>query len=324
MPSPQIRRTVLEPLPPAVVGIALAHVLLGAVIWILLPLLREKTGSALVTPPLVWRGPGDFLPPVANPAPEVATQHPTPEKPVEQPPLPATTTAPAPDPPSFADRTGVWRSEVTPAPAPSTPSDLTGMKGYEAALALSQIPLIAHGIGVSPPTAASAIPGITSPAAVARAESVVEMTGADKYITLSPLTSQITAPAAMPLVPKTGLGLLDMALLNDRSLATPEQPPSSLVIDMGAVETALQQALLKEWKAPAIQQVPPDQRRATLEMHVLRDGSVEVARLLRPSGSKALDASITAAAARVTKIPVTLPSSFVKERYHLRVNFQIE
>ncbi|MCX6853336.1 MAG: TonB family protein, partial [Verrucomicrobia bacterium] len=94
--------------------------------------------------------------------------------------------------------------------------------------------------------------------------------------------------------------------------------------DMGPVEKALQQSILKEWTAPPAQSVPPSQRRATMEISILRDGSIADASMKTASGSSLLDASIRQAAERLKKIPVTLPSNFPKERYELRVNFQIE
>ncbi len=44
----------------------------------------------------------------------------------------------------------------------------------------------------------------------------------------------------------------------------------------------------------------------------------------KASGCEALDASVREALSRVTKIAESLPSSFPKERYPLRVNLLIE
>ena len=93
---------------------------------------------------------------------------------------------------------------------------------------------------------------------------------------------------------------------------------------LDAVEQALQQALMREWKPPSIDEVPPAQRRAVVELVIWRDGSVRSAYLQKPSGSEDMDSSVRLALSRVTKISETLPSSFPKERYDLRVNFQIE
>jgi outer membrane biosynthesis protein TonB len=143
---------------------------------------------------------------------------------------------------------------------------------------------------------------------------------ANKYITLSAvLADKPSLPVPRPNKPV--LNLLDIAALNESQRA---QDAAAGGADMEPVQKALEKAILREWKAPLIQAVPPSQRRATLLLSVMRDGSIKDAQLQTPSGSQALDDSIRETAAELSKIPETLPSSFPKERYDLRVNFQIE
>lgn len=143
---------------------------------------------------------------------------------------------------------------------------------------------------------------------------------ANKYITLSAvLADKPSLPVPRPNKPV--LNLLDIAALNETQRA---QDAAAGGADMEPVQKALEKAILREWKAPLIQAVPPSQRRATLLLSVMRDGSIKDAQLQTPSGSQALDDSIRETAAELSKIPETLPSSFPKERYDLRVNFQIE
>lgn len=143
---------------------------------------------------------------------------------------------------------------------------------------------------------------------------------ANKYITLSDILPE-KAAVATPRPGKPVLNLLDIAALNENKRAQETEAGGA---DMEPVKKALERAILREWKAPPIQSVPAAQRRVTVELAVLRDGTVRDAVMKTHSGSEALDASVRAAAGRVTKIPETLPSSFPKERYDLRVNFQIE
>jgi TonB family protein len=157
----------------------------------------------------------------------------------------------------------------------------------------------------------------------AKAASVLtgERREANKYITLSAIVPEAQRSEAKIATMKPVLNLLDIAVLNESKRAVETAAGGA---DMSLVEQALQQAILREWIAPDIRAVPAAQRRATLEITVRRDGSVTDVFLKTPSGSPLLDASIREATGRVTKIPQTLPSSFPKERYNLRVNFLIE
>jgi TonB family protein len=137
---------------------------------------------------------------------------------------------------------------------------------------------------------------------------------ANKYITLSAIK-----PA--PRLTKPTIGLLDIAKLNELER---EQERMQNLTGMDAVESALQQTLLRTWEPPSIDLVPGEQRRVSVELALEKDGTVKDAIITSPSGSAALDASVRAALARVKKIPESLPASFPKERYAVRVNLQIE
>jgi outer membrane biosynthesis protein TonB len=143
---------------------------------------------------------------------------------------------------------------------------------------------------------------------------------ANKYITLSAILPPGKAPAK-PRENKRYLNLLDIANITANERAEVAEAGGA---DMGDVEKALEQAILKEWIAPSAQAVPPSQRRATMEIVILRDGTIADSSIKTASGSSLFNASIRKAADRLKKIPVTLPSNFPKERYELRVNFQIE
>lgn len=169
-------------------------------------------------------------------------------------------------------------------------------------------PSLAAQAAVSTPEAAGQAPvGSPVPAAGGRA--------ANKYITLSFNNDTQKAIGAKPM-----LNLLDVAKLNEATRVGQLAEGGGL----DAIETALQQALLREWKPPLIDAVPVSQRRVTVDLAVYRDGSVKGAVLQKPSGCDALDATVREALGRVTKIAESLPSSFPKERYPLRVNLLIE
>jgi outer membrane biosynthesis protein TonB len=160
------------------------------------------------------------------------------------------------------------------------------------------------------PAAPNAIPGGSPPASPAG-----QGRAANKYITLSFNDDTYQGVRAKPM-----LNLLDIAKLNEATRSGNLIATGSL----DAVEKALQQALLREWEPPLISAVPHSQRRVTVNLVIMRDGSVKDAVIQKPSGSDVLDASVRAALGRVTKIAESLPSSFPKERYPLRVNLLIE
>lgn len=316
-------RPSLEPLVPALVGVGFAHLLGGFVLWTVLPLLVSpgKNDKALEIAKLVWRAPADYLiestPEEATPAPVVPSAPVLPITPV------VASTPPSP---------GVQTSSLSPNSLARISSTITGMISGRPNNSPARGPMI-HLSGQIPLTLPPASPTVT-PASPppAQAPKIVDSPPvippappaggrvANKYITLSAvLADKPSLPVPRPNKPV--LNLLDIAALNESQRA---QDAAAGGADMEPVQKALEKAILREWKAPLIHAVPPSQRRATLLLSVMRDGSIKDAQLQTPSGSQALDDSIRETAAELSKIPETLPSSFPKERYDLRVNFQIE
>jgi TonB C terminal len=332
--SARLRQS-LEPLAAPLLGIGLLHVLVGFVILSILPELRKKQ-NAKSKIGMAWLAPSDFLldktikleTPAAPaiPTPQVVTA------PVQTMPAAPALAAPAPQPPvtlaaekSLADALQTNRGLLP----PSTEAGL---------MSLTPMPLTINTVAPSPatlPTTAAPTPVPVppvmpeKPAAVQDAlPSAVATTAANsgnlkeanKYITLSAILPPGKAPEK-PRANKPVLNLLDIANLNANERAEDSEAGGA---DMGPVEKALQVAILKEWTAPPATSVPPSQRRATMEISISRDGTISDASMKTASGSGLLDDSIRQAADRLKKIPVTLPSNFPKERYELRVNFQIE
>ncbi len=323
-------------------------------------LVPKNAGSNEVLAKLVWRSPSDFVmaavpPPAEPPAPTLVVPAASSAKPTA-PPVgpPAVTTTEVPGKPKVLNFFfGGSQDQAAPVAATisesenvqvvsSVSSPITSMMSGNVAVAPSLLPqgLTINSLGSAPlmsaapltmTTAQNTVPEVApapsnpSPESAAKpVASMSVMTGqereSNKYITLSAIFSaKESIPAPRP--GKPVLNLLDIAALNESKRA---QTVASGGADMAGVENSLQQAILREWKPPPIKSVPVTQRRATLEISVLRDGQVRDATVKTPSGSEALDASIRSAVERVSKIPETLPSSFPKERYDLRVNFQIE
>jgi len=359
--SARIRKS-LEPLVAPLVGVGLLHILVGFLILNVLPEVHRKT-VAKTSSKLVWNAPTDFLFDktfhFTPPNPKAAPKSPVILKPSSPSAAPAMTLASGPTaaaPPAVSKR-----PELKPVRVPATVTP-TPMKPSEKALAdVSQsnrglLPSFANSDLIGPePTSrttntaaprvnrkpdlaatnrpmlqappgppAASVPPVgpeTSPAPVASESSLQgNQKSANKYITLSVILPPGSAPAK-PRTNKPVLNLLDIVNLNANARAEQLEAGGA---DMNAVEKALQQAILKEWIAPAAQSVPPSQRRATMEVAILRDGTIADASIKTASGSSLMDASIRQVANRLNRIPATLPSNFPKDRYELRVNFQIE
>lgn len=351
----------LEPLAAALLGFGLLHLLLGYLVLDVLSEARRKT-AANTSSKLVWNAPVDFLfqKKVSLDLPQAQLR----PSGIARPPAPATAPVrPLSKPPqsaSSAASSELQKMRPVPAPvtatkAPQTPPEKTLAATMQAnldglsALASSgslgpesmpqsvraESPAIRPKNDPAPPvpplTQAPSAPAVTAapPSTGSDSSTVPVMADSNssgnqkatnKYITLSAILPLGSAPSN-PRLNKPVLNLLDIANINANERATAAEAGGA---DMEAVEKALQQAILNEWIAPAVESVPPSQRRATMEVAILRDGTIADASIKTASGSNLLDASVRRAADRLKKIPATLPSNFPKERYELRVNFQIE
>ena len=332
-------------------GIGLLHVLGGMLLWIVLPMLPEAVSPATKLPAnLVWRTPADFVglaPPVEAPllANEKAEPSAPPPPSSEIAPAPAAQTAArvAPEPVNPAQPAKPGRIEFKPARSddsavslvpsgltiiPSGPTGVGGIRqlppdtltmlqnslGSSAGMDGVKAGLAAQILGATPPVApvqAPPKPQESAPPPVQAGQG----RDANKYITLSAISDQPPMPT------KPTLSLLDIAKLNDMERA---RKASASTSGLDAVDSALQQTLMRAWVPPSIDLVPPHQRRVSAELSVLKDGTVKGAILVSLSGSEPMDSSVRAALARVTKIPESLPATYNKESYAVRVNLQIE
>jgi TonB family protein len=278
-----------ESLVPALIGVGLLHVLAAILVWSLLPrtFLEPNRLNADESTKLVWRTPSDFL--MAVPLTPSRNQADNPVKHSSPPVLQR---------PKTKSPIASKGSKSKPRPAPKMTESASDMETR-------------FGDFSPPPVVSERTPALPPGGQAGQGKP------ANKYITLSSVSDEQERSAAA----QSGKSVLSQALPNEIKSAAPDTHAGA---DMAAVENALQQAILRAWQAPPVQSVPVSQRRAMVEISVMRDGTIQDAVLKSPSGSRILDASVSAAAGRVMKIPETLPSSFRKERYVLRVNFQIE
>lgn len=303
----------MEPLAPALVAVALAHGFAAFFLWMFIAALAPAKKTLQLPKDIVWHSPSDFLVIQPPPPPVVVAQ-----KPAEQPPVKAPTPAPTPTPTlpltPQTDKAAPLVSAQMLASISSQASTLVAMPSDQKSGPMS--------LTINPPVPASEPVEKTDPP-VAKTpvpeQPVITGPEANKYITILPVEAPDAVPAPAPVKPV--LSLLDIANLNE---AQKKREASEGGADMEPVQSALEKAILSAWKSPTIKAVPASQRRVTLSLSILRDGSVEDVVVVTPSGSDLLDASVRAAAARVTKITQSLPSQFPKDRYDLQINFQIE
>jgi hypothetical protein len=333
----------LEPLAAALVVIGSLHLLVG---YLVLNVLSEthRNNVTKASSNLVWKAPADFLVdqkvPIVPPLPKAVLKTPV----IASPAVPARsegqTLKSAPVPAIPAPKTPPEKTLAATSKAnrdllsPLASSASIGPEAMQQTVA-SKLPAIQSrkDSAVSIPSLQQAPPApatVTVPPPVGPEPSPAPVTAetgssgnqqsANKYITLSVILPPGSTPAR-PGSNKPVLNLLDIVNLNANQRAEDTEAGGA---DMDPVDKALQQAILKAWIAPEIASVPPSQRRATMELAILRDGAIEDAAITVSSGSSLLDTSIRQAAERLKKISVRLPSNFPKERYKLRVNFQIE
>lgn len=257
------RRAPLEPFLPAVVGIGLAHVLLAMCVWIVYPRLPPRSKPMSGAAALTWFSPSDFL--IPGKLPEVTLM------PKEMP----VAAVPTPEHGSSIDFTpagvAVVKAEAAPLVMPLaqpmsgsvTPLPVDALANVKKSMKATQGSLLTpENLFLTNEAAATRqIPKVPSHE-VAPPPAAVKEGGraANKYITLSFINATQKAMGAKPM-----LNLLDIAKLNEATRVGQMAHGGG----MDAVEKALQQALLREWKPPQIDEVPATQRRVTVELVVL-------------------------------------------------------
>jgi len=284
------RASTLEPLAPAALLVLAVHaVLVMLVVWGWQEAHRPQSNGRLV-----WLNPADFHDPIAGAEPPKAT--------LIRPPVasakPSKPAEPKPAPPKAAAEPPVAKATLVAAPPQQAmPVPVEGT------------PLFA-GAAVPKPSANRAI---TLRRAVPKPKPAISA------------ELQLTAP------PLSGATLADMARLSRFRPALPSLPPPPAEetetlppgLNMDAVDNAVNAAFHAAWTAPPLDAVPSNQRSARLTVSIGKDGKVISSQMIQPSGSHALDDSILGAVAKVTSIPVTLPSQFPKASYDLELTFNI-
>lgn len=287
------RPTTLEPLAPALLLALAAHAVLALLLVGLWHEARHTDGGTA----LVWLKPADFRDPLAT---------------REGPKTPSTSRLAA-------------SAKKAPPAAPKAPAKVTAP---------------APGAAIVKATLVAAPPQKAMPAPVQGtplfAGAAIQKPSANRELHLRPAEQKpkpaISAeiqPTAPPLAAAT---LGDMARLSRFRPGIPSLPPppgeespaQSPGVDLSPVTDAVYTAFLAAWTSPPLDAVPANQRSATLLTSVHRDGSLSGSQMIRPSGSHALDDSILAAVAKVTRILTPLPEAFSKPTYDLELTFSIK
>ncbi len=233
---------------------------------------------------------------------------------------PSSTPAPAkPETPAAVDT-------LPPATLADTLGSATGMEGSlfrpRAAGLSAQMGLgagsMVHSRSLPPPPSAATSPPASSVPSQPRAQPAVE---AGKFISVSMDLPDPPQKSGTKSLPRPVPSLLDIAIGNDTARRRAEITGGT---DVSRAEQALQSALLAAWQPPPLNEIPIGQRSVMVRLHLLKDGTVEKAAILTPSGSSALDASVAEALKKVVKISESLPAKFPSSHYSLRVHLRID
>jgi len=90
------------------------------------------------------------------------------------------------------------------------------------------------------------------------------------------------------------------------------------------VDRAIIDGFKKNWLPPDATNLTADQRAVPLQVAINREGRVVSFKLLRSSGSEAMDSSVQKAADKLHKIDRVLPPGYPGERYEVQINFHVE
>ena len=281
-----MHRVTLEPFGPFAFLVVFGHALVGAGLWWWV---TQQPTEIEASPGagLVWMSPEDFSKAAETSAPEVAL---------------ASTPAAA----------------NTSLPASATEPELPKAIALTPEQAMA---LMAAAPAAQPPTAPE-----TKPAPVAKAEPAVTAPPAPKVETAPPVKTPSTiitlthAETAPVLKPQTA-SLLDLATLDAQGIGTAGAEQG---LKFEEVDRAIIDGFKKNWLPPDATNLTPDQRAVPLQVAINREGRVISFKLLRSSGSEAMDSSVQKAADKLHKIDRALPPGYPGERYEVQINFHVE
>lgn len=280
-----MHRVTLEPFGPFAFLVVFGHALVGAGLWWWV---TQQPAEIAASPGagLVWMSPEDFSP--ANAAVNAE----------------AIPSAPA---------------------AASTPLSETAAEAeLPKAIALTPeqaLALMATAPVAQPPTAPE-----TKPAPVAKAEPTATAPPAPKGNPAPPVKMPstiitLTHAETPPVLKPQTASLLDLATLDAQGIG-------SAGADQGMkfeeVDRAIIDGFKKNWLPPDATNLTADQRAVPLQVAINREGRVVSFKLLRSSGSEAMDSSVQKAADKLHKIDRVLPPGYPGERYEVQINFHVE
>lgn len=88
----------------------------------------------------------------------------------------------------------------------------------------------------------------------------------------------------------------------------------------GAIMALLERA----WQQPSATGVPSHQRRATVALSIAPDGTIQQARLIRPSGNPAMDQSVQAIFQRLRRLPPPRDYQITANPFQINVVFELD
>jgi TonB family protein len=230
-------------------------------------------------------------------------------------------------PEDFSPATAAVKAEATPsAPAAASTalSETAAEPELPKAIALTPeqaLALMAAAPAAQPPTAPE-----TKPAPVAKAEPTAPAPPAPKVDPAPPVKTPstiitLTHAEAPPVLKPQTASLLDLATLDAQGIGSAGADQG---LKFEEVDRAIIDGFKKNWLPPDATNLTADQRAVPLQVAINREGRVVSFKLLRSSGSEAMDSSVQKAADKLHKIDRVLPPGYPGERYEVQINFHVE
>lgn len=131
----------------------------------------------------------------------------------------------------------------------------------------------------------------------------------------------LTHPVEPPVSKPQTASLLDLAALDAQGIGSAGADKG---LKFEEVDRAIIDGFKKNWLPPDATNLTADQRAVPLQVAINREGRVVSFKLLRSSGSEAMDSSVKKAADKLHKIDRALPPGYPGERYEVQINFHVE
>lgn len=230
-------------------------------------------------------------------------------------------------PEDFAPATAAVGSEAVPsAPAVVDSSAVVEPLEPELPKAIAITPEQALALMAAAPAAQPPPVPESKPAPVAKAEPAAPAPPAPQAAATPPAKTPstiitLTHAEAPPVLKPQTASLLDLAALDAQGIGSAGADQG---LKFEEVDRAIIDGFKKNWLPPDATNLTPDQRAVPLQVAINREGRVVSFKLLRSSGSEAMDSSVQKAADKLHKIDRALPPGYPGERYEVQINFHVE